>query len=46
MFKVLCDVHIAIKVAKFFASKGYKAIHVNKILDGYHSKDSDISNVC
>lgn len=43
-FKVLCDVHIAIKVAKFFAEKGYEAVHVNNILDSYHTKDSVISD--
>jgi len=43
IFKVLCDVHIAFKVVRFFKDKGYEAIHVNDILDSYHTKDSDIS---
>jgi predicted nuclease of predicted toxin-antitoxin system len=43
-FKVLCDVHIALKVAKFFKHKGYEAIHVNNILESYHTKDSAISD--
>lgn len=43
-FKVLCDVHIAFKVAKFFESQGYEAIHINKILDSYYTKDSEISD--
>ena len=43
-FKVLCDVHIAFKVVKFFKEKGYEAVHVNDILDSYYTKDNDISN--
>jgi predicted nuclease of predicted toxin-antitoxin system len=43
-FKVLCDVHIAFKVAKFFERRGYEAIHVNNILEGYHTKDGAISD--
>lgn len=43
-FKVLCDVHIAFKVAKFFEKQGYEAIHVNNILDSFHTKDSAISD--
>jgi len=42
-FKVLCDVHIAYRIVKFFESKGHEAVHVNNILDGYHTKDSEIS---
>lgn len=42
-FEVLCDVHIAFKIVKFFESKGHEAIHVNNILDSYNSKDSEIS---
>ncbi len=42
-FKVLCDVHIAHKVVRFFESKGHQAIHVNDILDGFYTKDSEIS---
>ena len=42
-FKVLCDVHIAYKVVRFFQSNGHEAIHINDILDSYHTKDSEIS---
>ncbi|MEZ4827790.1 MAG: DUF5615 family PIN-like protein [Bacteroidia bacterium] len=42
-FKVLCDVHIAYKVVRYFESKGHEAIHVNGILEGFHTKDSEIS---
>jgi len=41
--KILCDVHIAIKVAKFLQSKGIETEHVNQILDKWHTKDDDIS---
>ena len=44
IFKVLCDVHIAFKVVKFFESRGYEAVHVNNILEGYHTKDSVIGD--
>ncbi len=40
--KILCDVHIAIKIAKYFQTKGIEAIHVNQILDSWYSKDNDI----
>lgn len=33
LMKVLCDVHIARKVARFFEGEGIEAIHVNDILD-------------
>ncbi len=42
-FKVLCDVHIAFKVVRFFETHGHEAIHVNDILDGYFTKDADLS---
>lgn len=41
--KVLCDVHIAFRVVRFFESKRHEAIHVNNILDGFHTKDTAIS---
>lgn len=44
IFKVLCDVHIAFKVVKFFEEQGYEAIHVNNILDSYYTKDTAISH--
>lgn len=40
--KVLCDVHIAIKVAKYFIKKGINTEHVNRILNKWHTKDDDI----
>ncbi len=40
--KVLCDVHIAKRVVKFFEEHGIKSIHVNDILDSWNTKDSDI----
>lgn len=43
LMKILCDVHIAIKVAKFLQSKGIETEHVNQILDKWHTKDNDIS---
>lgn len=42
--RVLCDVHIAYKVVRFFEEKGYESIHVNDILDGFYTKDRDISH--
>lgn len=42
--KVLCDVHIAIKIAKYLKSKGVDTEHVNLILNKWNTKDSDISN--
>ncbi len=41
--KVLCDVHIAYKIKHFFESHGIEAMHVNFILDRWHSKDNDIA---
>ncbi|MEN8121704.1 MAG: DUF5615 family PIN-like protein [Bacteroidota bacterium] len=40
--RILCDVHIAIKVAKYFTSKGIETKHVNQILDKWYSQDKDI----
>ncbi len=39
----LCDVHISYKIAKFLETKGYKAIHINKILEGFNTTDAAIS---
>ena len=41
--KFLCDVHISYKVVKFLAKSGFETIHVNQILDGWNTKDKDIS---
>lgn len=43
-FKVLCDVHIAFKVVRFFQTKGCHAVHVNDVLDGYYTSDGKISD--
>ena len=40
--KVLCDVHIALKVVRFFQSKNVNALHVNDLPDSYYSSDKDI----
>lgn len=42
--KILCDVHISIKIAKLFASKGTESIHINDILDKWFTSDIKISN--
>lgn len=41
--KFLCDVHIPLQLAKHITQKGFECIHVNNILDGFFTKDSDIS---
>jgi len=40
--KILCDVHISLKVAKFFQSKGIETEHINHILDKWFTNDNDI----
>ena len=40
--KILCDVHIPLKVSKFFVSKGIYSEHVNLILDKWHTSDNKI----
>ena len=42
--KVLCDVHIAKKVVRFFRDNGVESVHVNDILDSWYTKDEDIAN--
>lgn len=42
--KFLCDVHISIKLVKFLISKNHDCIHVNTILEKWHTKDSVIAN--
>ena len=42
--KFLCDVHIPYKLISFFKSNNIKAIHVNSILNGSNSKDSEIAH--
>jgi predicted nuclease of predicted toxin-antitoxin system len=41
--KILCDVHIALKTVRFFEENGVEAQHVNRILDKWRTKDSDIA---
>ena len=40
--RLLCDVHISYKVVKHLISLGFETIHVNEILDKWHTKDIDI----
>lgn len=42
--RVLCDVHIARKVVRFFDEKSIEAVHVNDILDGSFTRDADLSH--
>ena len=42
--KFLCDVHVSIKLVKFLISKNRDCIHVNTILEKWHTKDSAIAN--
>lgn len=39
--KILCDVHLPIKLVEFFGSCGIEALHGSKILDGWYTKDID-----
>ena len=41
--KFLCDVHIAIRISKKLRELGFESIHVNNILDKWHTKDKEIS---
>ena len=40
--RFLCDVHISYKVVKFLSDLGHEVIHVNTILEKWHTKDTDI----
>ncbi len=42
--RVLCDVHIAFKIKRYFESKGIEASHVNHLPDSWFTKDKDIAN--
>ncbi|MCB0635079.1 MAG: DUF5615 family PIN-like protein [Lewinella sp.] len=44
MMKVLCDVHIARKVVRFFQQNGVEATHVNDILDSWYTSDKAIAD--
>ena len=41
--KVLCDVHIAKKVVRFFRDQGIESIHINDILESWYTDDDAIS---
>lgn len=41
--RFLCDVHISFKFVRFLNSIGFETVHVNNILDGFHSKDALIA---
>ncbi|MBU0489686.1 MAG: DUF5615 family PIN-like protein [Bacteroidetes bacterium] len=40
--KFLCDVHISYKIVRHLISLGFEAIHVNQILDKWHTTDKSI----
>jgi len=40
--KFLCDVHISLKFVKAIENLGYSCVHVNSILDKWHTKDEDL----
>ena len=40
--KFLCDVHISYKLCKYLTSQGYECIHVNMILEKWHTPDNII----
>ncbi|PZX48669.1 DUF5615 family PIN-like protein [Algoriphagus chordae] len=42
--RLICDVHISYKVVSFFKGQGHECIHVNFILAGSFTKDSEIAN--
>jgi predicted nuclease of predicted toxin-antitoxin system len=39
--KVLCDVHIALKVVRFFQKNNVEATNVNGLPDSFYSSDKD-----
>jgi predicted nuclease of predicted toxin-antitoxin system len=42
--RVLCDVHIPYRLVSFLRERGIDATHVNRILDKWYTKDSDIAH--
>jgi len=42
--KILCDIHISIKITKLFASKGISSVHVNDILNKWFTSDIKIGD--
>ena len=43
--KVLCDVHISIRVAKYLSSQGIEAYHVNQLPDKWETSDAVITQL-
>lgn len=41
--RVVCDVHIPYRLVNFLRERGVDATHVNRILDKWYTKDSDIA---
>ena len=41
--RVLCDVHIAFKIKRFFESKGIEAFHVNYLPNSWFTPDKEIA---
>jgi len=41
--KFLCDVHISFKLVATVKKLGFDCIHINSILEGYYTKDEQIS---
>lgn len=40
--KFLCDVHISYKISQHLKSLGFEVLHVNEILDKWHTRDKEI----
>lgn len=40
--KFLCDVHISYKLVRYLGSQGFETVHVNDILERWHTTDSAI----
>jgi predicted nuclease of predicted toxin-antitoxin system len=41
--RVLCDVHIPYRLVNFLRERGVDATHVNRILNKWYTKDSEIA---
>ncbi|MCJ8167397.1 DUF5615 family PIN-like protein [Pontibacter sp. E15-1] len=41
--KVLCDVHIPLRLVKFLQLHGVEAYHVNNILDSFYTSDGAVA---
>jgi len=40
--KFLCDVHISFRLKNHLIELGFEALHINEVLDRWHTKDPDI----